>query len=110
MNHHFIRFIRVIRGSIVFRRANEATICKVSKEPRIKRIARIRLRHEDQACRVRQLLAGTIRVFATQLFVNHLFIRFIRVIGGSIVFRRERGEDFFEARIAAERVPERMQL
>jgi hypothetical protein len=42
--------------------ANEATIFKVSKEPRIKRIARIRLRHEDQACRVRQLLAGAIRV------------------------------------------------
>mgnify|MGYP003693706057 CR=1 FL=1 len=36
--------------------------------------------------------------------MNHLFIRFIRVIRGSIVFRRERGDDFFEARIAAERV------
>jgi hypothetical protein len=33
--------------------ADEATIFKVSKEPRIKWIARIRLRHEDQACRVR---------------------------------------------------------
>jgi hypothetical protein len=42
--------------------ANEATIFKVSKEPRIKRITRIRLRHEGQACRVRQLLAGAIRV------------------------------------------------
>jgi hypothetical protein len=78
--------------------ANEATIFKVSKEPRIKRIARIGLRHEDQACRVRQLLAAAIRVsihihsgpddFATQLLVNHLFIRFIRAIRGSIVFRR----------------------
>ena len=42
--------------------ASSATIFKVSKEPRIKRIARIRLRHEDQACRVRQLLAGARRV------------------------------------------------
>jgi hypothetical protein len=42
--------------------------------------------------------------------MNHLFIRFIRVIRGSIVFRRERGDDFFEARIAAERVPEGEQL
>src|SRR5258708_5954820 len=33
--------------------ANKATIFKVSKEPRIKWIARIRLRHEDQASRVR---------------------------------------------------------
>jgi hypothetical protein len=39
------------------------------------------------------------------IVVNHLFIRFIRVIRGSIVFRRERLYDFFEARIAAERVP-----
>ena len=48
--------------------------------------------------------------FATQLLVNHLFIRFIRVIRGSIVFRRERGDDFLEARIAAERVPDREQF
>jgi hypothetical protein len=74
--------------------ANEATTFKVLKEPRITRIARITLRHEDQACRVRQLL----------------FIRFIRVIRGSIVFGREGGDDFFEARIAAERVPDREQF
>ena len=46
----------------------------------------------------------------TQLLVNNLFIRFIRVIRGLIVFRRERLYDFFEARIAAERVPERQQF
>jgi hypothetical protein len=28
-------------------------------------------------------------IFATQLLVNHLFIRFIRVIRGLIVFRRQ---------------------
>ena len=33
--------------------------------------------------------------------MNHHFIRFIRVIRGSIVFRCEEGDDFFEARIAA---------
>ena len=44
--------------------------------------------------------------FAAQVLVNHLFIRFIRVIRGSIVFWRERGDDFLEARIAAERIPE----
>jgi hypothetical protein len=48
--------------------------------------------------------------FATQLLVNHLFIRFIRVIRGSIVFRCEGGDDFFEARIAAERIPDRVQF
>jgi hypothetical protein len=42
--------------------------------------------------------------------VNHLFIRFIRVIRGLILFRRERGDDFFEARIAAEPVPDRREL
>ena len=46
----------------------------------------------------------------TRLLVNHLFIRFIRVIRGLILFRRERLYDFFEARIAAERVPEREQF
>ena len=79
----------------------EATIFKVSKEPRIKRIARIRLRHEDQACRVRQLLAGAIRVpfrcLPLNSSVNHLFIRFIGVIRGSIVFRRERGDDYLKS-------------
>ena len=41
---------------------------------------------------------------------NHLFIRFIRVIRGLIVFRGKGGDDFLEARIAAERVPEGVQL
>jgi hypothetical protein len=41
---------------------NEATTFKVSIEPRIERIARIRLWPEDRACRVRQLLAGAGRV------------------------------------------------
>ena len=72
--------------------ANEATIFKASKEPRIRRIARI------------------IKTLATQLLMNHLFIRFIRVIRGSIVFGRKRLYDFFEARIAAERVPDREQF
>jgi hypothetical protein len=35
--------------------------------------------------------------------VNHLFIRVIRVIRGSIVFGRERLYDFLEARIISER-------
>ena len=48
-------------------------------------------------------------LFAVKL-VNHLFIRYIRVTRGLTVFRSERGDDFFEARIAAERVPEGQQL
>ena len=45
-----------------------------------------------------------------QLPVNHLFIRFIRVIRGLIVFGRKRLNDFFETWIAAERVPEGQQF
>ena len=42
---------------------------------------------------------------ATQLLLNHLFIRVIRVIRGLIFFWREGVNDFLKARIAAERVP-----
>ncbi len=37
-------------------------------------------------------------------------IRVIRAIRGWILFRREGGDDFFEARITAQRVPERIQF
>ena len=36
-----------------------------------------------------------------------LATRVIRVIRGALLLRREGGDDFFEARIAAQRVPER---
>jgi len=48
--------------------------------------------------------------FAAQLLLNHLFISVIRVIRGLIVFCRERLNDLFEARIGAERIPNRQQL
>jgi hypothetical protein len=54
------------------------------------------LRPEDQACRV----PGS-RGRNTQIFVNNLFIRFIRLIRGLILFWRERGDDDFEARIVS---------
>jgi hypothetical protein len=56
--------------------------------------------------KIRRAVFATFSWSHTQLLVNHLFLRFIRVIRGSIVFGRERGDDLFEARIAAERVPE----
>jgi hypothetical protein len=46
-------------------------------------------------------------ILSTQLLLNHLFTRVIR---GLIVFRRERGDDFFEARIATQWVPEGQQF
>ena len=60
--------------------------------------------------KIRRLVFATFSWSHTQLLVSHLSIRVIRVIRGSIVFRRERGDDFFEARIAAERVPDREQF
>ena len=48
--------------------------------------------------------------FAAQLLLNHFFIRVIRVIRGLIVLWGERGDDFLEAPIAAERVPEGVQF
>jgi hypothetical protein len=48
--------------------------------------------------------------FSAQLLLNHVFISIIRVIRGLIVFSRERLNDLFEARIGAERIPNRQQL
>ena len=48
--------------------------------------------------------------FAAKLLLNHFFIRVIRVIRGLIGLWRERGDDFLEARIAAERVPDWVQF
>ena len=39
-----------------------------------------------------------------------LATRVIRVIRGALLLRREGGDDFFEARITAQRVPERIQF
>ena len=43
---------------------------------------------------------------ALPLLLNHVCIRVIR---GEVLLRREGGDDFFEARIGAQRVPQRTQ-
>jgi hypothetical protein len=46
---------------------------------------------------------------ALPLLLNHVCICVIRVIRGEVLLRREGGDDFFEVRIAAQRIPVRIE-
>ena len=85
INHLFIRFIRVIRGLIIPCRERGDDLLEVSNEPRIKRIARIK---QGSGMKITRIVFASFSRAQYSTLINHLFIRFIRVIRGSIVFRR----------------------